>query len=279
MFLKELDLGFSDLTTISEKEGRYKNKPDAKTARLLASFYNTQGEIKKAAAFYEDAAKYDPDNDYTIELFQIYTTGYRGNIYTMQEMQTAAEKAVSSEQVDDNAKIGIYAQMTIVIKEDPEDEKMLAFLKQGYEHLANHQENAQKWAKDAINISYALYIEKDKKKAVKIKKASFREGWKDNPGNLNNFAWWCFENKTNLREADQLGRRGVKLAKSGREKAMILDTVAEIINLIGFPEDSYSLMQQAVKEDPDNEYFQKQLVRFRKLDKTNQGKSPSNLRM
>lgn len=70
-----------------------------------------------------------------------------------------------------------------------------------------------------------------------------------------------------MREADQLGRKGVKLAKPGREKAMILDTVAEIINLIGFPEDSYSLIGQAVKEDPDNEYYQKQLARFRKLDK------------
>lgn len=264
---KELDLGFSDLSTISEKEARYKNKPDANTARFLASFYNTQGEIKKAASFFEDAAKYDPENDYAMELFQIYSTGYRKKVYTFEEMKTAAEKAVNSNKVDDNAKTGIYAQMTIVIKEDPEDEKMIAFLSQGYEHLNNHQEGAPKWATDAINISYALYIEKDENKAIKFKKASYNDGWQDNPGDLNGFAWWCFENKINLEEARQLGQRGIKLAKPGREKAMILDTVAEIANLEGSPEESITYTEEAILEDPENEFYQKQLERFRKLSK------------
>jgi len=267
LLFKELDLGFSDLTTISDKETRYKKKPDAKTARILASYYNTQGELKKAVSFYEEAAKYDPENDYAVELFQLYFTGYRKKIYTVEEIQAVAEKAVTSEQVEDKAKIQVYAQMTYVIKEDPKDEKMLAFLKQGHERLVSDNENVQKWAKDAINISYALYVEEDAKKAVTLKKASLHEGWQDNPGDLNNFAWWCFENKINLVEADRLGRKGVKLAKPGREKGMILDTVAEIVNLAGYPEDSYNLMQQAVKEDPENEYYKKQLERFRKLDK------------
>jgi hypothetical protein len=48
---------------------------------------------------------------------------------------------------------------------------------------------------------------------------------------------------------------------------MILDTVAEIINLIGFPEDSVELMKMAVKEDPENDFYKKQLERFRKIDK------------
>jgi tetratricopeptide (TPR) repeat protein len=264
---KELDLGFSDLTTISEKEKRYEKEPDAKTARILASYYNTQGELKKAVSFYEEAADYDAENDYAVELFQLYFTGYRKKVYTIEEIQAVAEKAVMSEQVEDEAKTQVYAQMTYVIKEDPQNEKMLAFLNQGNEHLMSDQENAQKWAKDAINISYALYVEKNKRKAVEIKKASLPEGWQDNAGDLNNFAWWCFENKINLVEADRLGRKGVKLAKPGREKAMILDTVAEIVNLAGFPEESYSLMQQAVKEDPENEYYKKQLERFRKLEK------------
>lgn len=267
MLFDEMDLGLSDLTTIAEKEKRYKKDPDANTAKALASYYYTLKEIEKSTTFYKDAAKYDPDNDYAAELFQLYTAGYRQKIYTIGELQTSAENAVNSKQVDDNAKTGIYAQMTGVIKEDSEDEKMLAFLIRGYEHLSKHQDGSPEWATDAINISYALYIEKNEKKAVKLKKASYKEGWQDNPGDLNGFAWWCFENKLNLVEADKMARRGVKLAQPGREKAMILDTTAEIMNLVGLPEDSFSLMQQALKEDPDNEYYKKQLERFRKLDK------------
>ena len=48
------------------------------------------------------------------------------------------------------------------------------------------------------------------------------EGWQDNAGDLNNFSWWCFENNENLEETEELGRRGVKLAQPGREKAQIL---------------------------------------------------------
>lgn len=267
MLFEELDLGFSDLTTITEKEARYKNHPDAKTARLLASFYNTQGEIKKAAAFFEDAAKYDPDNDYAMELFEIYSMGHRKNIYSLQEMQEVANRAVISAEVDEDAKTGIYAQMTSVIKENPEDEKILTFLSEGYEYLNNHEKSAPKWAKDAINIAYALYIEKNMEKAVHLKKLSYKDGWQDNPGDLNSFAWWCFENKINLEEARQLGQKGIKLAQPGREKAMILDTVAEIVNLAGSPEEAIALMEQALDEDPENEYYQKQLERFKKLVK------------
>jgi tetratricopeptide (TPR) repeat protein len=267
MLFDEMDIGFSDLTTIAEKEKRYKKDPDANTAKALASYYDTMKEIEKSATLYKDAAKYDPDNDYTAELFNLYATGYRQKVYTAGEMQTSAENAVNSKQVDNNAKTGIYAQMTGVIKEDPKDEKMLAFLIRGYEHLNKHQDGAPKWASNAIYISYALYIEKNEKNAVKLKKASYREGWQDNPGDLNSFAWWCFENKLNLVEADKMARRGVKLAQPGREKAMILDTTAEIINLLGLPEDSFSLIQQALKEDPGNDFYKKQLERFKKLAK------------
>jgi tetratricopeptide (TPR) repeat protein len=267
MFFDEFDLGFSDLTTIPEKEARYKDKPDAKTARILASYYNTQGEMKKAASLYEEAANYDPENDYAVELFQIYYSGLRRQVYSLEEVEAIATKAVKSDKVEADAKTQIYAQMTYMVKSETTDEKMLAFVDNGYKHLESHQENAPKWAKNALNISYALYIEKNEKKAVKLKKASMPEGWENNPKDINAFSWWCFENKVNLMEADQLGRKAVKLAQPGKEKAMILDTVAEIVNLVGFPEDSVGLMELAIKEDPDNEFYKKQLEKFKKLEK------------
>ena len=157
--------------------------------------------------------------------------------------------------------------MSFMINTETNNAGMIAFLEQGYIHLQANNENAPKWARDALNISYALMVENDKKKAIDLKKASFSEGWEDNPSDLNAFAWWCFENKINLKEADELARKGVKLAKPGREKAMILDTVAEIINLIGFPEESVDLVEQAIKEDPENDFYKKQLDRFTKMTK------------
>jgi tetratricopeptide (TPR) repeat protein len=266
MFFEEFDLGFSDLTTIPQKEERFKEKPDANTARILASYYNTRGEMKQAASLYEQAAKYDPENDYAAEIFEIYYSGYRRKVYNQDEVMAVAEKAVASEKVEMDTKTQIYARMSYLVKSETTDKKMLAFVNDGYKHLESHKENAPQWAITALSISHALYIEKDEKKAVKLKKASMPEGWENNAGDINAFSWWCFENKVNLREADQLGRKAVKLAQPGKEKAMILDTVAEIINLIGFPEDSVELMKMAVKEDPENDFYKKQLERFRKID-------------
>ncbi len=53
------------------------------------------------------------------------------------------------------------------------------------------------------------------------------------------------------------------------KKLMILDTVAEIVNLQGSPKEAVTLMEQAIKEDPKTESWKKQLERFKKeLNKT-----------
>jgi S-methylmethionine-dependent homocysteine/selenocysteine methylase len=87
----------------------------------------------------------------------------------------------------------------------------------------------------------------------------------ENAGNLNGFAWWCFENNVNLQEAETLSRKSVKLAEAGREKAMYLDTLAEICNSLGKHREAADLMKSAVAEKPDDDYYQKQLEKFEKL--------------
>lgn len=110
-----------------------------------------------------------------------------------------------------------------------------------------------------------MYIEKDTPKAVEEKKKTFDEDWLDNANTLNSFAWWCFEHKVNLQEAEKMAERGVKLAEAGSHKANVMDTLAEIVNLLGEPARASEIMGQAVKENPESEYLQKQQVRFKKL--------------
>ena len=269
MLFTELDAGFADLTTISDKEKRYAKKPDGKTAKSLASYYQTQGEIKKAVALYNAAAEYDKENTYASELFSLYASGYRRNVYSLDDVMIAADKALASSNDDEELKLSVYAQMSSYIKDSPENEKLLAFASAGYTFIQNTPGDVPKWAKNAIELNYTLFVKKDTEISITIKKSTFKEGWENDPGALNNFSWWCFENKINLQEAEELGRRGVKLAPPGREKAMILDTVAEIVNLRGNPKEAVTLMEEAIKEDPGTENWKKQLERFKKeLNKT-----------
>jgi tetratricopeptide (TPR) repeat protein len=120
-------------------------------------------------------------------------------------------------------------------------------------------------ARRSLLLEKALHIDNDLETAVQLKKDSMPEGWKDSPGDLNSFAWWCFENKVNLEQAEKLARTAVEMSEPGQEKAMVLDTLAEICNELGNCGEAVALMQAALEEAPDNEYFQKQLERFQEL--------------
>lgn len=269
MLFEELDAGFSDLTTIKEKEQRYAQKPDAATAKSLASYFHTQGEIKDAVRLYNDAAEYDPENDYISELFSLYNSGYNRNVYTMDELIAIADKALVSSKVGGKFKLTVYAQMSAYMKDDPENKKLLAYATKGYQYIRTNPDDIPKWAKKSIDLNYTLFVKKEIEEAIEIKKSTLKPGWENNPNALNSFSWWCFENKINLEEAEKLGRRAVKLAPAGREKAMILDTVAEIVYLQGNPKEAVALMEVAIKEDPETENWKKQLERFEKeLNKT-----------
>jgi tetratricopeptide (TPR) repeat protein len=116
--------------------------------------------------------------------------------------------------------------------------------------------------REHVSGDYALLVQEDEAKAIELKKEAQPDNWREDANALNNFAWWCFERKVNLDEAADLAQKGIELAEPGRQKANIYDTLAEICNLSGDCGKAVDLIRLAVAEDPENEYFQKQLARF-----------------
>ena len=265
-FLKEMNNGLSDPSTIAEKKERFATTPDAKTATALAKYHYTRGELKDSETYYLDAAKYDPENDYSYDLYDLYRRGFRSNLYTKDQIIAAADKALASEYVDTASKLRIFDQMgggAILMFPDATD--VFSYIRKGYAFAKDITDENLQIYKDRIDVAYTLYIDKDIPIAVELKKNTFKEGWQDNVQNLNSFAWWCFEHKINLEEAEKMATRGVKLADAGSQKANIMDTLAEIVNLQGDPLRASEIINEAVNENPDSEYLQKQQVRFREL--------------
>jgi len=265
-FLSQMKSGLSDPTTISEKKERFAENPDAMTARALAQYHFTRDELKESEYYYHAAAKYDSKNDYAYDLYDLYRRGYQKELYTKEQLIESADKALASNYVDTISKLSIYDQMgggTILMF--PNDEKIFDYIRKGQAFASKVTDEKLQRYKDQIQISYVLYIEKNVQKAVELKKKSYKAGWQDNTNNLNAFAWWCFEHQINLQEAEKMAERGVKLAEAGPEKANIIDTLAEIVNLLGEPVRASELINEAVKQNPESDYLQKQQVRFRKL--------------
>jgi len=264
LLFEKMKTGLSDLTTITEKQKRYQENPDAKTAAVLAEYSGSKAEYIDAIKYYKKAIALDDQNDYAYEIYSNYSRGMRNKLFTMEELTSAADAALASEMVTDDNKYYVLYGMSGYATETPDDKKMLAYLGEAKEMAVKKLEAGPDRGATNIMINYALVIEKDADKAVATKLSSMPEGWKDEAGSLNEFSWWCFENKVNLEQAEKLSRKGVKLAAPGREKSMIMDTCAEILFLNGKQDEAIAMMELAVKEDPKSEYYPKQLEKFRK---------------
>jgi tetratricopeptide (TPR) repeat protein len=261
-FFKKMETGMSDLTTITEKHKRFAEKPDAKTAAMLAEYSASKAEYKDAIAMYSRAAEMDEDNDFAYELYENYSRGMRRDLFSMQELMAAADAALSSENTDAESKYYVLYGMSSYATKMPDDEKIIGYLKEANVLAQEKLKEGPDRGATNITINYTLVIEKDADKAISLKKETMPEGWEDDAGSLNEFSWWCFENNINLEEAEKYARRGVKLAKPGREKAMILDTCAEIVFINGKSEEAIALIKEAMKEDPNSEYYPQQLKKF-----------------
>jgi len=263
LLLEKMKTGFSDLTTISAKQQRFKEKPDAKTAAVLAEYNGSKAEYKEAISYYNKAVELDGEKDYAYEIYANHSRGMRGKLFTMDELINAADAALASKMVSEEEKYRVLSGMSGYVKDTSDDKKMLAYLEQAKDIAATKLEDGPDRGATNIMINYALIVDKDNDKAVELKLASMPEGWKDEAGRLNEFSWWCFENQVNLEQAEKLAHKGVKLAATGREKAMILDTCAEILFVNGKKDEAIAMMEKAIAEDPKSEHYPKQLKKFK----------------
>lgn len=254
----------SDLSTIDEKMARYKAEPTAKDAEVLGRYSNALGDYKNAVGYYANAQAMtgDKSSDYTYQIFTNTAYGIRGEDFTFDDAVKAARDVMNSPLSDPQNKISVAMRITDMAKQNDNLDIVPPFIEEGLKLVSGSEDPEAIDANNNLMVRKALYVTHDNDEAVKYKKLTMPEGWTDDAGQLNSFAWWCFENSVDLKEAEKLARKGVDLAKPGREKAMILDTLAEICNVLNNCSESVDLTEAAIKEDPDNEYYQKQLERF-----------------
>jgi len=267
-FLDKLDTAMADLSPASVKAQRYEDNRNLKDALALATYYGAKGDLKNALAMYRDAVKFetDPEKSYDMEIFTLLQRLHHDGEASFEELGAAAEKALKSDKVE--AYAALYMGMTMA---------SMARAKQRVEDQTHFLEMAKPFAEELKAIDavpdmvgeyqalYRLHVGKDPSAAVAAMKETLPKDWQEKAEALNRFAWWCFENRVNLDEAETMAKKGAGLAEAGKSKAMILDTWAEIANAKGDPGRAVQIMEKAVAQEPDNDYYQKQVDRFKKL--------------
>jgi tetratricopeptide (TPR) repeat protein len=266
-FLGNLAAATSDMATVDDKLARFQAKPDAKTAAALGRYSAGMVQYKDAVTYYTKAEELKSDStvDYTFDIFQNISEGVGSKDFTYDDARNAANAYMALPTKTNQQTNNIYGIMIQLAKSNNQQEDLAKYLQDGLDFTAKSDDSDMKKEHADLMVDYAIYVKKDTAAAVVYKKATMPDGWTTDSGNLNEFAWWCFTIKANLGEAEQLARKAVELAKPGKGRSNIYDTLAEIVNAEGNPKEAAELSKKSAADDPDNKYFPKQVTRFEEL--------------
>ena len=267
-FTEKLNGAMKDLRPMEDKMLAFEANPkDGELAANIGDFYYTQGEFEHALEFFTKADSLSQEKSYQFHIFGVHFGQWsqEKKPLSYQEMSGYADHVFASKKTLAEEQLQTADLMIRFCKATQQNEQIADYVKKGLE-VSKLVENLDAYAYITRNLDLdnEVYVNKDMAAAVILKKAQMPEGWQENPDALNNFAWWCFENKTNLDEAVVLAEKGIEKAEAGRAKANIYDTLAEVYFSKGQATQAISAIESAIKEDPSNDYFKKQLERFKK---------------
>jgi tetratricopeptide (TPR) repeat protein len=256
--------GKADPRTIAEKQAAYEKEPTKALACALAGHAASSMDNTAAVKYYRAARELDPANagHYTSEILTSMYYGSRGGEFTLDEVEAEAKVVLDNPDSDPEEIVNLAQMVRGMADGMGQVDRAIPYIKAGLKASEGVEELAK--ARQSLEIDSALLIEKDTDKAVALKRKSMPEGWQDDSGRLNQFAWWCFENKVNLDEAEEMALRGVELAPDDATRANILDTAAEICAARGDCSEAIARIKQAIELDPEKGYFKEQLARFEK---------------
>ncbi len=260
-FIEKLRAAAADTTTLAEKIERFEAAPTARGAALLGRIHGAQDSYAAAIAYYRKAQELDPSADHAMSLFVNTFSGRDEVPFDDDEIRAAADRVTG-----DVRDLTTVAQMMAYLAERRDDPSLMhPYLERALEASEGSNDESVLRVRNDLLVTRALEVEGDKQRAVELKRSGMPDGWRDDAAKLNAFAWWCFQNEVSLEEAERLARRGVELAEPGKERAMILDTLAELCNANGDCGTALDLIVQAIAEDPDNPYYEEQRARFAEL--------------
>ena len=269
VFIETMTTATADPITVGDRMNRFRKEKGASDAMKIGELRGYEGMAGEALAWYERAHALDPSMDVAVPVFRARGSGYRWGLFDLASVGAAGEAVIATGDV--NGIREVVGNLDRMTRRDEDRSVYLAAVKSAASQLDGMHGEGVDQTRAMVMVEYALHIDGKPEEAFEWKKRSLPEGWQDDANQLNNIAWWCFENQTALDEAETYARKAITMAESGNELGNVLDTLAEICNLKGDCGEAVELMRQAVAEDPDSEYFQKQLARFEKLLAEQQG--------
>ena len=257
--------GDKDRRTLAEKKTAFEKHSTKELACSLANSAAANYDFAGSVKYFRSARELNPAGaqEYTSEILTNMYYGARSGAFTLDDMTAEADIVMAAKSSTAEDKLTVATLVRGMASQMGDLDAAIPYITAGLKASEGVEELAE--TRISLEIDYALLVEKDKSKALKLKRKSMTEGWEEDPNALNNFAWWCYENNFNLEEAKKLALHGVDIAAEDGQKSNILDTAAEICNAMDDCKEAVELMRLAVELSPDRDYYQTQLAKFEKV--------------
>ena len=256
--------------TIAQRRRQFRGEPNAADALKIAELEGGGGLYGEALAWYARAEELGVEEFTAPAKFELVARGHGAGLFGDDALMEQARVVLKSKRSTSRQ---IYECVYMVGRPSRGEEDRGDYfeaLKLGAKRLSKDESEQGRQHHASLMSEYCLHVKGGKDKAFEWKLKSMPEGWREDGNALNNVAWWCFENSVALDEAEELARKGVELT-DGPARANVMDTLAEICNAKGDCGEALELIRAALAINPDNDYLQKQLVRFEKLFEDQKG--------
>lgn len=253
----------ADPRTFQQKQDAFALAPAVPLGRTVAQTAQARGDFVEAVRVYRELERLEPGtSDHALPILDAMSSGYRNQAFTLDEVTAAAGRAAEAAAGDPEKLVEVAMTMQYVAQQAEDVQVAIPFLRQAVEATEGATDEDLLKARARMLPAYALYIEGDVEKAVRLRHELLPENWQDDPRALNGLANWHLQHRVDLEAAEKWARRGVEVAGSDKERANILDTLAEILAATGRPAGALEAIDRAVELDPENEFFKKQQQRF-----------------
>ena len=256
--------GSKDRRTIAQKKEAYGQEPTLALARSLANHAATSSDYRASVGYFGKARELDPAGakDYTQEIIYSLYYGSSEKIFTVDEIKAEADLALANKDATAEDKVDLASMITNVAANIEDPEMAVPYIEAALKASEGSTDENVISGRKELEISHALIAEKDKKKALRLKRASMEEDWEADLRTVNRFAYWCFQNDLNLVEAEEMVIKGIDEAEDDTMRNRFLNTAAEICHATGRTEKAVTYIKRILDTDPDRGYFQRQLARF-----------------
>ncbi len=256
--------------TISQRRRQFREEPNVADAEKIGELEGFGGYYGEAMAWYQRAEDLGSETYLAPAKLELVARGSRSGLYGDEDVMKVARVVLKSK-LSTPPQVAECVSLIDRGTRDREDRgEYIEVLKLAAKSLKKVKGEEDQRYRAAVMVEYSLHVKNKPTTAYEWKLKSMAADWMEDGSQLNSVAWWCFENNIALDEAEEFARKGVELTE-GTTRANVMDTLAEICNAKGDCGEALELIRAALAINPDNEYFQKQLVRFEELLKEQQG--------